>query len=122
MRLVLAILLALSCACSTTSSSGPSEAEGGLGSPCTTPEDCVEGVCAFPVDAGCKARGRCVIVNVTCSGDGAVVCACDGTPVELACGYGTGNAPAPVPFPLPTSTSSCLPSIDAATDAAEDSE
>jgi hypothetical protein len=72
-------------------------------------EDCTGGLCAFPVDAGCKAHGRCVMENVTCTGNGPVVCACDGTPVQLSCGYGAGNAPAPVPFPISTSTSSCLP-------------
>lgn len=106
---VSSVLLALGCGCSTTSSSGPTEAGNGVGSPCVTTDECMGALCAFPIDAGCDARGRCVMQDVTCTGNGSVVCACDGTPVQLSCGYGAGNAPAPVPFPLSTSTSSCLP-------------
>jgi len=122
MRVVLATLLALSCACSTTSSSGPTKAGNSVGAPCVTPDDCVGTLCAFPVDAGCNARGRCVMEDITCTNNGPIACACDGTPVQLSCVYGAGNAPAPVPFPTPTSTSSCVPpEVDGAADASEDS-
>lgn len=119
----LAILLAaLGCGCSTSSSGPPTEAEGGVGAPCMSTDECTGGLCAFPTDAGCNARGRCVMQDVTCTGNGPVVCACNGSPVELSCGYGAGNAPAPVPFPLPTSTSSCLgpPEMDGSADATAD--
>jgi hypothetical protein len=122
MRVVVAIMLALSCACSTASSSGPTGQQGNAGAACATPDDCTGTLCAFPVDAGCNARGRCVVEDVACMGNGRVVCACDGTLVELSCVYGAGNGPAPVPFPTPTSTSSCLPPVvDAAADAGDDS-
>jgi hypothetical protein len=73
------------------------DAAGTPGSPCMETADCVAGLCAFPIEAGCSAQGVCVTEDFTCTMDGPVVCACSGDPVQLACIYGPGNAPLPVP-------------------------
>jgi hypothetical protein len=84
-----------------------------MGAACSGPSDCdPRALCAFPVDGGCSAKGVCVAPDVTCTDTTSPpACACDGTPVGLACIFGAGNAPAPV-----QSTSPC-PSADAGPDA-----
>jgi hypothetical protein len=109
MRIAHVALLALTSACA--SSSAPAspgiEAGGAPGSPCVRNDDCAApSLCAWPVDGGCNAQGHCVAEDPRCMTTGPVVCACDGTPVGLACIYGAGNAPAPLPSPMSTS---CLP-------------
>jgi hypothetical protein len=83
-------------------SGGGVEAGAALGAPCVASCDCTTGaLCGFPIADGCDAHGVCVAEDVTCNSDGPVVCACDGTPVGLACIYGAGYAPAPVPGTTP---------------------
>lgn len=85
------------------------------GGPCNGPDDCdPRALCAFPIADGCSAKGTCVLPDARCDRPGATACACDGTPVGLACIYGQGNAPAPV-----MSTSPC-PTPDGGGDAASD--
>lgn len=81
-----------------------------LGGPCSQSSDCgPEMLCGFPVSAGCGAQGVCVEEDVTCQGDGPVVCACAGGPVELACVWGSGYAPEPIV----STTPGCQPDLDA---------
>ena len=101
----LVALLALLAGCSPTnapSSTGDDAGGAPVGAPCTLSSDCVvAALCGYAIDAGCSAQGVCVPEYPACTNDGPVVCACDGTPVELACIYGPGIAPAPVPGTTP---------------------
>ncbi len=114
MRLAAVLLVALapSCAPQSAASTPSAEAGGAVGSPCSAPDDCTgPTLCAYPADGGCDAAGRCVAVDPGCTTSGSLVCACDGTPVQLACIYGKDNSPAPLPSPAPTTTSTpdCVP-------------
>jgi hypothetical protein len=84
------------------------------GGACSGSSDCdPRALCAFALDAGCSAQGVCVAPDVTCTDTTSpAACACDGTPVGLACIFGAGNAPLPV-----RSTSPC-PAADGGSDAA----
>jgi len=94
--LSLALLLG---ACRTTTSPVDDTADLGApdGSACVLTSDCAAGLlCGYPIDAGCSATGVCVPEDISCSSDGPVVCACDGTPIGLACIYGPAYAVAPI--------------------------
>ena len=120
MRVFVAMLV-LGCACSPPSSQPTGvEAGGGAGSACSTSDDCVGTLCAWPIDGGCNARGTCVTEDLTCTIDGPLLCACDGNPVKLGCIYGQGNAPAPLPTMQTYSPANgCLPPDDAGDGAAD---
>jgi hypothetical protein len=99
MRLVCLAALALLAGCTPSSSTTNDGIDAGAapGSPCIVTSDCVaRALCAYPIADGCNAQGVCVTEDPTCTNNGPVVCACDGTPVGLACIYTPGYAPAPV--------------------------
>lgn len=81
---------------------GPIDDAGVVGSPCVLTTDCLAAeLCAYAIDAGCAATGVCVAEDFACMNDGPIVCACDGTPVGLACIYSPGYAAAPIPNTKP---------------------
>ncbi|HEY3822713.1 MAG TPA: hypothetical protein VGL81_36360 [Polyangiaceae bacterium] len=106
------LLLLAACTTSTPPPEGPpADAGAPEGSSCELTTDCVVGLlCGYPIEAGCAAQGVCVPESLTCPVDGPTVCACDGTPVGLACIYGPGYAAVPVP----NATPGCMPDYDAA--------
>jgi hypothetical protein len=84
-----------------------------VGAPCTVTTDCIVGsLCGYAEDAGCSAQGVCVPEDLSCTNDGPIVCACDGTPLGLACIYGPGYAAEPVASLTP----GCQPDLDASFD------
>jgi hypothetical protein len=112
-----AVLAALFVACiSGPVSTVPLDGGGVLGSPCQTQEQCQPNLCGFPISAGCHAQGVCVTEEFSCTGDGPIVCGCDGRPVELACIWGYGYAPAPIV----SATPGCQPGLDGGFDAGRD--
>jgi hypothetical protein len=110
---LLALLLVACSSQSAPSDGSPADSGAQQGSPCVLTTDCIAGLlCGYPIDAGCAAQGVCVPEDLSCPTDGPVVCACDDTPVGLACIYGPGYAAVPVPGTTP----GCMPDFDASFD------
>jgi len=106
------LLLVVACTSHPPTYDGPTiESGAAQGSPCNLTTDCAPRLlCGYAIDAGCAAQGVCVPEDLTCPIDGPTVCACDDTPVGLACIYGPGYAAVPVP----NATPGCMPDFDAA--------
>jgi hypothetical protein len=103
MKRALLSLVLLLAACRTSTAPGGDVAIDSIdsgapdGAACVVTTDCVVGLlCGYALDAGCAATGVCVPEDRACTNDGPVVCACDDTPVRLACIYGPAYAAAPV--------------------------
>ena len=110
---LLAVVAGFGCTTSMPASPTYDAGGGGVGAVCATTDDCMPpNLCAWPLDGGCSAQGRCVPIQEGCEPAEAgqpFMCACDGTPFKLACTYGKGNSPEPVASP----TATC-PTLDAA--------
>jgi hypothetical protein len=75
-------------------SSAPDAAGDASGRPCLGARDCpAVYLCAYPIDAGCDASGRCILNEAAPGCDTDYACACDDTVINMCAPEGYASAP-----------------------------